>query len=198
MKDKIIEKLTELGIEDSKGITEDIAKIVGLYTVPKDTFNDTNTKFKNEVSLRESAEAERDTYKSQLDNANSKTSEFDKILKANEELTMKVNEMEARRVFEKAHISEERIKELLPKVVSKDSKATIELSESIANMLEVSKEETKKQIEDDIIKDTPKPDVKDNGNATAKITKEQFNKMSYSERKQLYTDNVDLYRELAE
>lgn len=199
MKDKIIEYLNGLGIEgfDSNTATDEIAKIVAIHTVPKDTYNSLNTKFKNETTLREQAEADRDSYKSQADLADKNTSELDKVLKQNAELSKEMNKMQARRIFEKAGLDEDKIESLLPKVVSDDSKSTIELTTSIADMFKASKEETKKAVEDDLLKSTPKPQVKNASEENKSMTQSDFNKLSYAEKKELFLTDKETYEKFS-
>lgn len=56
------------------------------------------------------------------------------------------------------------------------------------------KSEMEKKIKADILKGTPKPDM-NNGDGKS-ITKEQFEKMEYSDRLKLYTENKALYDEM--
>ena len=50
-----------------------------------------------------------------------------------------------------------------------------------------------KKVRSEILKDTPKPN---GGNGEKKITKEDFAKMTYSERANVYNENPELYNEL--
>ena len=54
-------------------------------------------------------------------------------------------------------------------------------------------EAREKQIKEELVKKTPHP-RSDNGNET--VTKEQFEKMSLTERTKLFNENKDLYNEL--
>lgn len=56
------------------------------------------------------------------------------------------------------------------------------------------KSEMEKKIKADILKGTPKPDM-NNGDGKS-ITKEQFEKMEYSDRLKLYNENKALYDEM--
>ena len=49
-----------------------------------------------------------------------------------------------------------------------------------------------KKIREDALKGTPRPT---GGNSSETITKEQFDKMGYSERLKVYQDNPDIYKE---
>lgn len=53
--------------------------------------------------------------------------------------------------------------------------------------------EREKTIKEDLMKKTPTPK---SGNETKDITKEQFNKMSFTERNKLYMENQELYESL--
>lgn len=52
----------------------------------------------------------------------------------------------------------------------------------------------KKSVKAELIKDAPKPPVGDN--TIGEVTKEQFNKMDYTERQEVYTKDPDLYARL--
>lgn len=60
---------------------------------------------------------------------------------------------------------------------------------------EKSRAEMEKQIKDDLMKQNPQGNPQGTGNGD--ITSEQFAKMSYKERVQLYNSNPDLYNQLS-
>lgn len=67
-------------------------------------------------------------------------------------------------------------------------------TDKVFSGLEKFKADLERNIRSDIAKNAPKPNT--GGDADNKITKEQFNKMNYSERVKLFEENESLYKEL--
>ena len=196
MKEKIKEVLNGLEIENVESTVDEIAKEVALFTVPKDKYNSLSERLKN-------LENEKNDVQKELDNLKEKSmTDEQKQLKAQEdyekktkELSIELNKIKAKDIFKGANIPDEKIDELLEKVVSDDEKKTLDLANSFADILKVETDKTKKKMEEDILQETKKPDTKGDDNGRKELTKEDFVKMSYSARKSLYFENPDQYNE---
>lgn len=196
MKEKIVEYLNGLGIEglDSSSTTDEIAKIVAIHTVPKATYNELNSKFKNETTARASVEDEKNNLETMLSTYKSKDTELESLTKSVKELKEENTRMKARSIFEKANIAEDKIDTLLKQVVAAEN--PIELANTFAEMLKTQVAETKKETESEMLQSTPKPSIKETGNESKEITLEEFNKMTFAEKKQLYFDDRETYDKL--
>ncbi len=196
MKEKIKEVLNGLEIENVDNTVDDIAKEVALFTVPKDKYNSLSDRLKNLETEKNDVQKELDELKtkSMTDEQKQAKAQAD-YEKKTKELSMELNKIKAKDIFKNANIPDEKIDELLEKVVSDDEKKTLDLANSFADILKVETDKTKKEVEEDILQQTKKPDAKTDGNGVKELTKEDFLKMSYSERKKLYFENQEQYNE---
>lgn len=196
MKEKIKEILTGLNIDDVDSIVDTLAKEIALLTVPKDKYNSLSDRVK-------SIESEKATVQEELDNLKEKSmTDEQKQAKVQEnyekktkELSIEINKMKARNIFQNANIEESKIDDLLEKVVSDDETKTLELANSFAEILKVEVDKTKTKTESDLMLNTPKPSIKNDSAGKKELTKEDFLKMSYSEKKELFLTNPEQYNE---
>lgn len=184
------EELTQVD-EKVKAIIEAVGEFI-----PKGKFNELNKKYKDlereKASLLEEFE---DFKKSKMTEDEKKEAELKKFEQDKIELAKKLNEVKAREIFVNAGLNQEKINELLAKVVSEDSEKTLELANSFVEVFKEIKETTKKETITDLLKDTPQPVV--NNSNGKEITKEDFIKMDYSEKKQLFIENPELFNKLS-
>lgn len=200
MKDKIEEILKGLSLEglDTEDVTNQITKVVALHTVPKDTYNDLSKKFKNEESARTSLESELEGLKTKSAELTTENARLDALEKEFKAEKIKNNRLQAKTIFKEANIADDKIESLLDQVVSEDETKTLKLANNFADILKTKVDETKKVAESDNLQNMAKPTVKSEGNATKEVTKEDFEKMSYAERKELFLSDVETYNRLSE
>ncbi len=197
MKDKIKEILEGLGIEDVDGTTDTIAKEIALLTVPKNKYNDISERLKNVQAEKTEIELELENVRTQnMTDEEKRAKEQAEFEKQKKELSVELNKVKAREVFKNANIDDDKIEELLGKVVSDNEETTLELANSFADILKTQVEDTKKTIESDLLSNTPKPDVKSQPNEPEKVTKEDFLRMSYSDKKKLFSTDKEQYNQL--
>lgn len=196
MKEKIEEILRNANLGegiDVSDLTSSITKEVALHTVPKSTYNDLNQKYKNEQSAKETMSEELEGYKKTAEKVPQKENELAEVLKSNKALSITVNKLQAKEILKDANISDDKIEELLGKIVTEDNEKTMELAQSFADVLKKEIDDTKKSTEEKLLQSTPKPNVKTPEKEDKSITKEDFIKMTYSEKKELFKTNQDLY-----
>lgn len=197
MKDKIKEILSELELENVDNIVDKITKEIALLTVPKNKYNDLSDRLKNVQEEKTTIETELEELKSQnLSDEDKRKKEQEDFDKKTKELSIQLNKVKAKEIFKEAKISDEKIEELLQKVVSEDEKNTLDLANSFAEILKTKVDDTKKQTETDLLENTPKPNVKTQPNGSKTYTKEDFLKMSYSEKKNLLNTDREQYNQL--
>ena len=197
MKDKIKEILEPLGIEDVDSVVDNIAKELALLTVPKNKYNDISERLKNVQSEKTEMELELENIKTQnMTDEEKRAKEQAEFERKTKELSVELNKVKAREVFKNANIDDDKIEELLGKVVSEDEETTLELANSFADILKTKVEDTKKTIESNLLSETPKPNVKSQPNEPEKVTKEDFLRMSYSDKKKLFNDDKEQYNQL--
>lgn len=157
-------------------------------------------------------------YKQQLSDANAraqelqgKVDEFDRQKAANltaqEQLEQRMREMEAKaaetqrgynrmqaaKAFTGLNIEEGALSGILDKVVTEDADATRQAAESIADVIRAQREDAVREAKKAAQASNPKPK---GGSGGGEVTKEDFSKMSYSQKLQLKQDNPDLFKEL--
>lgn len=199
MKEKIIEILKDESLTTPEEKSEAIAKGLATLVIPKDKFNSLSEKNKALESEKESIANELEELKTKtMSEEEKKTKEQEKFEKQRKELSLELNKIKAKEIFKDANIAEDKVEELLGKVVSDDEAKTLELANSFASILKTNTENAKKEAETGLLEDTPKPAVKAKANGNQATTIEDFVKMSYSEKKQLFESNPDQYNQLTE
>lgn len=197
MKEKLKEILKDLEIENVDSIVDDIAKEMALLTVPKNKYNDLSERLKSIQNEKTTIETELEELKTKnLSDEDKKTKELADFEKKSKALSIELNKVKAKEIFKDASIDEEKIEELLVKVVSEDEKTTLDLANSFAEILKTKVDETQKQTETNLLENTPKPNVKVLPNEPKKYTKEDFIKMSYLEKKNLLATDKEQYNQL--
>lgn len=197
MKEKIKEILKEQEIENIDGIVDDIAKEIALLTVPKNKYNDLSERLKSVQNEKITIETELEELKTKnLSDEDKKAKELADFEKKSKALSMELNKVKAKEIFKDANIAEDKVEELLEKVVSEDEKTTLDLANSFAEILKTKVDETQKQTETNLLENTPKPSVKTQPNEPKKYTKEDFINMSYLEKKNLLATDKEQYNQL--
>lgn len=160
------------------------------------------------IELPTDSSAEVEKLKNALSKSNSEAAEFKRQLKEK----MTADEIKAKEEAEEKEKMMKDYEDLKKKVAVSDNKAKLlalgyedalatETAEAMANG-ELDKvfanqkkhlDAMEKKVRSEILKDTPKPG---GGNGDKKITKEDFSKMTYSERAKVYEENPDIYNEL--
>ena len=197
MKEKIKEVLSGLELENVDEIVDNIAKEVALLTVPKNKYNDLSDRLKTVQTEKATVESELEELKTQnLSDEDKRKKEQEDFEKKTKELSIQLNKAKAKEIFKDAKIDDEKIEELLEKVVSVDEKNTLGLANSFVEILKTKVDDTKKETETDLLENTPKPNVKTQPNEPKKYSKEDFIKMSYSEKKKLLSEDKEQYNQL--
>lgn len=159
------------------------------------------------IELPTDNSAELDKLKNALSKSNSEAADYKRQLKEK----MSADEIKAKEDAEKQEKLQKDYDELVKKVAVSENKAKLlglgyedtlatETAEAMANG-ELDKvfanqkkhlDAMEKKVRSEILKDTPKPD---GGNGSVKITKADFDKMTYSERAKVYEENPEVYNE---
>ena len=159
------------------------------------------------IELPTDNSGELDKLKNALSKSNSEAAEYKRQLKEK----MSADEIKAKEDAEKQEKLQKDYDELVRKVTVSENKAKLlalgyedalatETAEAMANG-ELDKvfanqkkhlEAMEKKVRSEILKDTPKPN---GGDGKTTITKEDFNKMTYSERAKVFEENPEIYNE---
>lgn len=197
MKEKIKGILAELEIDNVDEVVDNIAKEVALHTVPKDKYNDVSNRLKNVESEKSTIETELEDLKNKnLTDEQKLAKDQADLEKKTKELNKELNKLKAKDIFKNANIADDKIEELLGKVVSDDEKTTLDLANSFADILKTNTEAAKAQASADLLTSTPKPSVKADSSNSKTYTKEDFIKMSFQEKKDLFATDAEQYNSL--
>ena len=196
MKEKITEILNDETLETVEEKVEKLSKELALLVVPKDKYNTLSERVKKIEGEKNTIQEELDTLKEKnMTDEEKKNKELENLSKKEKELAIKTNRLTAKELFQNANIDNDQIESLLDKVVSEDETKTTELANSFIEILNKKVDDTKKQTTTSLLTSTAKPLTKSSGNEPKEITIEDFSKMSYQDRKQLYYDDPKKYNE---
>lgn len=113
------------------------------------------------------------------------------------ENTRLLNRTKATGILVSGGLSEDDYKDIIDGIVSDDEQTTLTLANNMVKLISSKIQFTEKKVKEDSLKATPPP-VGGTGEASLQTTKEQFGKMTYSEREKLLTDSPELYKQLTE
>ena len=139
---------------------------------------------------------------SALDEAKGKLDEFEKskqeaaLAKLGEqqrELAVKSNRVDAKSILSGLGLDEETMEAQLGLIVSEDAEATAAGAKSLAALITAQRESAKAEAEKAMLAKLGKPQ---GGSGENPVTKEQFAKMTYSEKLKLKTESPDLFKTL--
>ena len=114
----------------------------------------------------------------------------------------KQNALEAKSILLEAGITnEDELKNILNTIATDNKEMTIANANNIANSIKAIKDATEKSIKEQLMKAEPTPsnnssDKKTDGNET--MTKEKFEKLSYTEQKEWKDKNLEEYHKMYE
>lgn len=148
---------------------------------------------------------------SALDEAKGKLDEFEKTKQAQlsdkekleaalaklgeqqRELAVKSNRVDAKSILSGLGLDEETMEAQLGLIVSEDAEATAAGAKSLAALITTQRESAKAEAEKAMLAKLGKPQ---GGSGENPVTKEQFAKMTYSEKLKLKTESPDLFKTL--
>lgn len=197
MKEKLENILNDETIETVTEKVDAIAKEIAKLTVPKDKYNRMSERAQTLKIEKEEIQEELDEIKDKnLSVEEKQNKDLEKAQNDLLSLKLELNKTKAREIFKNANISDDKIEGLVEKVVSEDTDKVVALAQSFAEVLTEKVTDTKKQTQNDLLVNTPKPQTKESNNAYKEIKKEDFLKMSYGEKKELYILDKNLFNQL--
>ena len=196
-KDKLLEQLGREDLADNEAKVNAIIEAVGDF-VPKGTYN-------NLSKVKQAVESERDEAIAKLKNAEltaeqKAAQEMQELMKKVEErekrANLRENSAEAREILISAGLSKEDLEkgEFLTSIVTEDREATISRANSLASMFKAQESAIEKRVKETYYKTNPQPPASEGNPKT--VTKEDLNKMTYSEEIKFSQENPSLYAEL--
>lgn len=139
---------------------EALRKGLATVVIPKDKYNDLNTKLKTTESNYNSLQTEFNEFKkSKMTDDEKREAERVEFEGKVKNLSLKESEYAVRDLFTNANISKEQYEKILGKVVSEDKDKSVEIAQTFIELLGETVDKTKKQTVTDLLNDTPKPTV---------------------------------------
>lgn len=197
MKEKIKEVLSDETLETVEEKVDKLSKELALLVIPKDKYNKLSERVDNlEKEKNELQSKYDDLEKKNMTAEQLKEKELQEIEKQKKELAIEKNKVKAEALFKNANIDSKQIESLINKVVNEDETKTIELANSFVEILNQKVKETEKITTTGLLNGVTKPIVSTNGNVSKDITLDQFQKMSYGEKKNLLLTDKEKYDSL--
>ena len=196
MKEQIREILDNEELDNENKTTE-IAKIIGQETVIKSKYNDKVAELRAKEAELSKVSEEYETLKTSSMTDTEKAQKAEQSLKEKErDFLIKSNKLDAERMFVGAGIGKEDYESILDDYVSEDATLTSKRISNVIDLLSKTKEVTKTEVTENIIKGTPKPNTS-TSNPNPELTKDDFKKMSGFERAELYKTNKEVFDKLS-
>lgn len=197
MKEKIKEVLSDETLDTVEEKVDKLSKELALLVIPKDKYNKLSERVDNlEKEKNELQSKYDDLEKKNMTAEQLKEKELQEIEKQKKELAIEKNKVKAEALFKNANIDSKQIESLINKVVNEDETKTIELANSFVEILNQKVKETEKITTTGLLNGVTKPIVSTNGNVSKDITLDQFQKMSYGEKKNLLLTDKEKYDSL--
>lgn len=200
-KDKLLEQLKREDLTDNEARVNAIVEAIGEF-VPKGKFN--------EISNRlHSTESEKNAIQSQLDNERKQkltieeqnSQRIQEILEKAEarekQAAIRENSAEATEILIGAGLSKEDItsNNLLASLVNENREESIARANGFAALFKNQKAKVEEQVKKDYYNDNPMPPASNVPAGGDIMTREKFNKLTYSEELKFAQENPQLYAE---
>ena len=162
---------------------EAIKKGLATLVIPKDKYNDLNTKLKNTENKMSAIQTEYDEYKQSKMTADEKAEaerkqfEMDKKNNAIEKSSLAVEKLLLKNGIEVKDDDVE-LKETLQSIVSEDYDKSIKLANSFISLLNKTKDQTAKETTTQLLNNTPKPIGGTNSSSTVSKIEQLQNELN--------------------
>lgn len=142
--------------ERAEALRQGLATLV----IPKDKYNDLSAKLKNtETNLSALQTEYNDFRKATMTEDELRESEKAELEEREQGVALKESEYAVRDLFESNEIPKKEYEKILKKFVTLDKDKSIEIAQTIIELLNETADKTKKQTVTDLLNDTPKPTV---------------------------------------
>lgn len=139
---------------------EAIKKGLATLVIPKDKYNDLSIKLKNTETSLSTLQTEYDDFKkSKMTEDELREAEKAELETRKQNIALKESEYAVRDLFESNEIPKKEYEKTLKKIVTYDKDKSLEIAQTIVELLSETADKTKKQTVTDLLNDTPKPTV---------------------------------------
>lgn len=200
MKERIEEILNDETITDVKARVDAIAKVIPLFTVPKDKYNSLSERLQNVETEKSNIETQ---YK-ELQQQNMTAEQLQEAkLQELQEREAKIARLESESAISKIlsksgitedAIGEEEYKTILEDLIGEDQASSVRKATNFVDFMTKQKDIVEKETTTKLLNDTPSPRT---GDGEPRITKEDLEKMTYSEEMEFMNKEPELYAALS-
>lgn len=201
MKDKIEEILNDENITDIKEKVDAIAKVIPLFTVPKDKYNSLSDRLQNVEQEKQDIENQFKDLKKEHMTAQELEQERIQEL---EEREAKITRLESETAISKIlstngitedSYGEDEYKSMIEDLLGDNQESSIKKANNFVNILAKQRETIEKETTTKLLNETPRPNT--GSGEEDSITKEDLENMTYSEEMAFRNENPELYAELS-
>ena len=205
MNEAIMEVLNNESLDTNESRAEALKKALATLVVPKDKFNDLSKRLQNVEAEKNVLQTNNSDLQSKYDELRTKNMTADEKAKEELEQLKKDKEMVARQLSEIAvekilaqnnisieNYGEEEYKNLVNDLISDTVDNSSIKANNFIKIFNKQKEIVEKETTSNLLKNTPAPNTGTDDNV---ITKEDFNKMTYTQMLDFMKENPELYKE---
>ncbi len=201
MKDRIEEILNDESIVEIKDKVDAIAKVVPLYTVPKDKYNSLSDRLQNVEQEKQEIENQfKDLKKEHMTTQELEQERIKELEEREAKITRLESETSISKILSMNGITEEsygedEYKSIVEDLIGENQESSIKKANNFVNILAKQRETVEKETTTKLLNETPTPNT--GSGEDDSITKEDLENMTYSEEMAFRNENPELYAELS-
>lgn len=200
MKEEIKNILNDEAITEIEDKVNAIAKVIPMYTVPKDKYNNLSERLQNIET--EKATLENDYKELQKQNMTAEELQQAKLKELEEreaQIARAESESAISKILSKNGITEDAIgeedyKSIVEDLIGADQDTSIKKANNFVGFMQKQKDFVEQETTTKLLNNTPSPNT--GGESDNTFTKDDLEKMTYSEEMKFANEHPDLYAEL--
>ena len=168
-------------------------QLVDPETLPKSVKKDVFDKTASELATWK--KKARDLEQSHLSDEEKQKQSMAETEDIKKQYQREMNKLKAKEIFVNAGIVSSEIEDLLTVTVSEDLDKTLDTANKMLSLIQSQSSLTEEKVKKDLFKTTPKPNVGEPLDQKP-MTKEEFKKLTYSEKADMFTKEPKVYEQL--
>ena len=205
MNEAILKVLSDETLETNESKADAIKKALATITIPKEKFNDLSQRLQNVEAEKNNLITTNSELESKYNELRTKNmtedekakEELEKLRKDKELVARQLSEIAVEKILTKNGISsenygEEEYKNLINDLISDSVDNSSNKANNFVKILNKQKDFVEKETTSKLLKNTPSPQT---GADDKVVTKEDFDKMTYSEMMNFMKESPELYKE---
>lgn len=205
MNEAIMEVLNNETLDTNESKAEALRKALATLVVPKDKFNDLSQRLQNVEAEKNVLQTNNSDLQAKYDEIRTKNmtadekakEELEQLKKDKETVARQLSEIAVEKILTQNGINietygEEEYKNIVNDLISDSIDNSSIKANNFIKMFNKQKELVEQETTSKLLKNTPEPKTGENNDT---ITKEDFNKMTYSQMMNFMKENPELYKE---